>query len=212
MKTLPRIVLPLLAIAVGALAGMWLARDQAVERPPLERATLYPAARSLPDFELTDQHGRPFGPRQLAGQWTLMFFGFTHCPDICPTTLATLATARRELADLPPAQQPQVVLVSVDPERDTVGTLADYTAFFDPAFLGVTGAPQQVTRLTDSVGVAVMPGAPDEYGNYTVDHTAAVFLLSPAGAIVAVFSAPHSPDGITHDYRVILALLDAGAA
>lgn len=212
MKTLARFALPLLVIAVAALAGMWLARGPGTAPPPLERATLYPMARPLPGFELTDQHGRPFGPERLAGQWTLLFFGYTHCPDICPTTLATLAAARRELADLPPAQQPQVVLVSVDPERDTVETLAGYTTFFDPAFLGVTGAPAQVTRLTGGVGVAVMPGQPDEYGNYTVDHTAALFLVNPAGAVAAVFSPPHSPDVITHDFRVILERADGGGA
>lgn len=206
MKTLTRIALPLLVVAAGAVAGMWLARGPADVRAPLEHGTLYPAPRSLPGFELTDQHGRPFGPGRLTGRWTLMFFGFTHCPDICPATLATLAAARRELADLPPAQQPQVVLVSVDPQRDTVEKLAGYTAFFDPAFLGVTGAAPQVARLTDAIGVAVMPGPPDEFGNYTVDHTAAVFLVDPAGAVAAVFSPPHSPDGITHDYRVILGM------
>lgn len=211
MKTLPRVILPLFAIAVGALAGMWLARDPAAARPPLERATLYPAARALPAFDLTDQHGRPYGPQRLLGQWTFMFFAYTHCPDVCPATLAALAATRRELADLPPAQRPQVVLVSVDPARDTVETLAGYTAFFDPTFMGVTGAPDQVTRLTDGVGVVVRPGPPDEYGNYSVDHSTAVFLVNPAGEIAAVFSAPHSPDGIANDYRVILGMAAAGA-
>jgi len=212
MKTITRIALPLLAIALGALAGMWLARGPAPEQPPLEHATLYPAARPLPGFALLDQQGRPFGPQRLTGQWTLLFFGFTHCPDLCPATLATLAAVRRELAGLPPAQQPQVVFVSVDPARDTVDMLAGYIAFFDPAFLGVTGAQQEVTRLTDAIGVAVIPGTPDEHGNYTVDHTAAVFLVSPAGAVAAVFSAPHIPDGIAHDYRIILDTIDGGDA
>lgn len=212
MKTFTRIALPLVAIAAGALAGMWLARGPAAERPPLEHATLYPTARPLPDFALLDQQGRPFGPARLVGQWTLLFFGFTHCPDLCPATLATLAAARRELASLPPAQQPQVVFVSVDPARDTVEKLAGYTAFFDPTFLSVTGAQEQVTRLTDGLGVAVIPGTPDEYGHYTVDHTAAVFLLSPAGAVTAIFSAPHTPDGIAHDYRIILDTIDGADA
>lgn len=210
MKPATRIILPLAAIVVGALAGIWLGRDRAAAPPPLEHATVYPAARSLPDFALTDQRGEPFGPRRLVGQWTLLFFGFTHCPDICPATLATLATARRELADLPLPRQPQVVLVSVDPQRDTVEKLAGYTAFFDPSFLGVTGAPEQVARLTDGIGVAVVAGTPDAHGNYTVDHTAAVFLVNPAGAVAAIFSAPHSPDGIAHDYRLVLERLGGG--
>lgn len=212
MKTLTRVVLPLLAIAAGALAGMWLARDSAGVPPPLQNATMYPAPRPLPAFDLVDQHGRPFGPERLAGQWTLMFFGYLHCPDICPATLATLATARRELAGLPPALQPQVVLVSVDPGRDTVDKLAGYIGFFDPAFVGVTGAPEQAKRLADGVGVVALPGPPDEYGNYSVDHSTAVFLVDPAGAIAAVFRAPHSPDGLANDYRVIVDRIGGGAA
>lgn len=212
MKILTRAVLPLLAIAVGALAGMWLARDSAGVPPPLEHATLYPAPRPLPTFELVDQNGRRFDPQRLVGQWTILFFGYLHCPDICPMTLATLAAARRELADLPPALQPQVVLVSVDPERDTVDKLAGYTTFFDPAFLGVTGAPDQVKRLADGVGVVVMPGTPDDYGNYGVDHSTALFLADPAGAVAAVFRAPHSPDGLAGDYRAILDRIGDGGA
>ena len=212
MKTSTRVILPLLAIAAGALAGIWLARDGDEPQPPLEHATLYPMARPLPDFALRDQQGSPFGPARLAGRWSILFFGYTHCPDVCPATLAALAAARRELADLPPAQQPQVVLVSVDPARDTAGQLAGYTSFFDPAFIGVTGEAQELARLTGGIGVAVIPGAPDEHGQYTVDHTAALFLVNPAGAVAAVFSAPHSPDGIAHDYRTVMARIGGGAA
>lgn len=203
-RTIRLVLLVVVATAAGALAGVWLGRDAAVQQPVLERATLYPAPLPLPDFSLTDQHGQPFDRHRLTERWTLMFFGYTHCPDVCPTTLAALATARRELADLPPAQQPQVVFVSVDPERDTVAKLAGYTAFFDPAFHGVTGTVGDVQRLIESLGVVAVRGREDAYGNYTVDHTASVFLVGPGGAIVASYHGPHAPDAITHDYRVIL--------
>jgi protein SCO1/2 len=202
---------PLQIALVAAVAAAGLAAGYLVGRgpaeppiPELERATLFATPRALPVFSLTDQDGRPFGPAELRGRWSILFFGFTHCPDVCPATLATLAAARRELADLPAAAQPQVVLVTVDPERDTAAQLKAYVAFFDPAFAGVTGAPDAIAALTSQMGVAVRKGARDEHGNYTVDHTAALFLVNPDGALAGIFSTPHTPDGIAHDYRRIL--------
>jgi protein SCO1/2 len=205
-STLKIAVLALIAVA-AALAGMWLARQHAPEPPALEHATLLPVARPLPEFRLLDQASRPFGPERLAGHWSLLFFGFTSCPDVCPTTLATLTAARRELADLPATGQPEVVFVSVDPGRDTPERLAAYLAFFDPSFTGVTGDPAAIARFGEALGVAAIIGPADQDGNYTVDHTAAVFLVNPSGALTAVFGAPHTPDGMTHDYRLVLAYL-----
>jgi protein SCO1/2 len=203
--------LVLLAL-LAALAGMWLARVQApsaaapAESPALalEHATVFPAPRLLPDFELLDQNSLPFGPDRFNGHWSFVFFGFTNCPDVCPTTLATLAATRRELASMAAAEQPEVVLVSVDPGRDKPERLAQYVAFFDPSFTGVTGDPARIRQLSEALGVAVIIGPADANGNYTVDHSATVFLVDPQGRLVAVFSTPHTPDGIAHDYRLIL--------
>lgn len=210
MSSSLKIAMLALVAVVAALAGMWLARLQAppVEPEPralaLEHVTVFPAARALPAFELLDQQSRAFGPGQFTGRWSLVFFGFTNCPDVCPATLATLAAARRELASLPAAQQPDVVLVSVDPGRDTPGRLAEYLAFFDPSFTGVTGDAAQIARLAEALGVAIIIGKADAQGRYTVDHSTNVFLVNPAGAVSAVFGAPHTPDGFAHDYRLIL--------
>jgi protein SCO1/2 len=209
----------LVLLALGAAAtGMWLARTQTSPEPAgagspamaLEHATVFPAPRPLPAFELIDQHSQPYGPDRLKGRWSFLFFGFTHCPDVCPTTLATLAAARRELASMPAEQQPEVVLVSVDPGRDKPMQLAEYVAFFDPSFTGVTGDPAQIRRLSETLGVAVIIGPADANGNYTVDHSATVFLVSPEGKVVAIFSTPHTPDGVAHDYRLILQRLASG--
>jgi protein SCO1/2 len=210
--------LVLVALAAAA-AGMWLARMQAPPAPSeaqsqalaLEHATVFPASRPLPAFELRDQHSQPYGPDRLKGRWSFVFFGFTNCPDVCPTTLATLAAARRELASMPAEQQPEVVLVSVDPERDEPERLAEYVAFFDPSFTGVTGDPAQVRELSQALGVAVIIGPSDANGNYTVDHSATVFLVSPQAEVVAIFSTPHTPDGVAHDYRLILQRLTGGS-
>jgi len=187
------------------MAGMWLARERVPELPELRHATLFPSGRPLPAFGLVDQHGGSFGPERLRGHWTFLFFGFTQCPDVCPTTLATLAAARRELADLPAEEQPAVVLVSVDPQRDTPARLAEYVRFFDPGFTGVTGEADAIAAFTRELGVAVIVGEPDASGQYTIDHTATLFLVGPDGSLAAVFGTPHSPDGIAGDYRRILA-------
>jgi len=204
MPAVLRIAVAVLVAVLAALAGMWLAREQPPERLELEHATVFPAPRPLPDFTLTDHTGAPFGPQRLHGGWHVLFFGFTHCPDVCPSTLAALTSARRQLTDLPPAQRPGVVLVSVDPQRDTPERLAEYVAFFDPEFVGVTGDPAVLAELTRQLGVAVVVGEPDAAGHYTIDHTGTLFLVDPQGRLAAIFGMPHTPDGIAHDYRQVL--------
>ncbi len=198
----------LLLVLVAALAGAataWITIKRPGDPPALEQATMLDVARPLPQFELVDQAGRAFQHASLRGQWTLMFFGFTNCPDVCPTTLAELAEVRRKLKDLPAGDLPAVVFVSVDPNRDTSEALGRYVAHFDPQFLAVTGQPAAIEALTRDLGVAVFIGPPSEDGNYTVDHSAAIFLIDPSAAFTAVFSSPHRADVIARDYRSIVA-------
>lgn len=194
-----------LAAALAGATTAWISLRRPGTPPVLEQATLFDAARPLPEFTLSDHTGRDFRRESLRGQWTLMFFGFTHCPDVCPTTLATLAEVRRQLTDLPIGELPVVVLVSVDPARDTPEALGRYVAHFDPQFLGVTGRPVALEVLTHNLGVAVAIGPVSEDGNYTVDHTAAIFLIDPSAAFTAVFGSPHAADLIVRDYRSIVA-------
>lgn len=197
------------AVAVaGALAGVataYLLTHTESAPPALERATLFEASRPLPAIALQDQSGQDFDLGRMRGHWTLLFFGFTHCPDVCPTTLATLAETRRQLADLPPGEIPEVVLATVDPARDTPAALASYVAHFDPSFTGITGSRESIEALVRDLGVAVMIGEPAADGSYTVDHSAAIFLIDPAAAFTALFSTPHDAATIARDYRRIVA-------
>ncbi|MGE0030016.1 MAG: SCO family protein [Steroidobacteraceae bacterium] len=198
----------LAAVAVaGALAGVatayFLTRTEPAP-PVLERATLFEAPRPLPAIALQDQSERTFDLGRMRGHWTLLFFGFTNCPDVCPTTLATLAEVRRQLADLPPDELPEVVLATVDPVRDTPAALARYVAHFDPSFTGITGSRESIEAFTRDLGVVVMIGEPAADGSYTVDHSAAVFLVDPTAAFTALFSAPHDAATIARDYRRIV--------
>ena len=200
-------VLVAAVIAAGILAGAvgpqyFRQRDAAAAM--LERATLYQEPRPLPEFALVDQDGAAFGTDRLGGRWTFLFFGFVNCPDICPTTLATLAAVRRALADLPAGEQPGVALVSVDPARDTPPLLERYVSHFDPSFIGLTGTPAKLDELAQDLGVAVFVGPEDAEGNYSVDHSAAVFLVDPEARVVALFNTPHDAATIARDYRRIV--------
>jgi protein SCO1/2 len=140
----------------------------------------------------------------FAGHWTLVFFGFTHCPDICPTTLATLAQVKGKLADLPAAEQPRVLLVTVDPERDTPDRLGLYVRHFDPAFLSASGTPESIAAAAAAFGVPYAKVTLPE-GGYTMDHGSGLFVVGPEGGMVAYLSARHDASVISSDYRVIVA-------
>jgi protein SCO1/2 len=132
-----------------------------------------------------------------------MFFGFTHCPAICPATLATLVDVRRRLEPMEAGALPQIVLVSVDPERDTPETLAGYVARFDPSVIGVTGSAAAVDAFASGMGVAHQKIAMSD-GDYMVDHSAFVLLLDPQARLAAVFTPPHSAERLATDYLRML--------
>ena len=142
--------------------------------------------RVVEDVAMTDHFGNPAGLENLKGNWSILFFGFTTCPDICPTTLGVLADAVR---DMP--QPPQVVMVSVDPERDTPARLARYVTAFDPAFVGYAGTFDETVRLAEQLNVAFGKVPGDEPGSYLVDHTASLVLLDPRARYAGFIRAPH---------------------
>jgi protein SCO1/2 len=203
---LRRTLLVLGACLVAALGGALAARHWlAAPAPPVtEAAAVYDAPRPLPPFELVTHDGARFDRASLAGHYTFVFFGFTNCPYLCPTTLAELAQAEKLLADLPPARRPRVVMVSVDPGRDTPAVLARYVPHFDPAFVGATGSDAALTTLASAVGAAYQRG-PEADGSYSVDHTAAVFLIDPEARLAAVFPTPQVARTVAADYRRIVA-------
>jgi protein SCO1 len=199
-------VVAIVAVAAGILLSRALLPRGAGEEPALASGTLLAPPRPLPAVELFDHDGQSFGTGRLRGRWSLMFFGFTSCPDICPVTMSALAQTGKLLADLPEGLRPQVILVSVDPDRDTPERLAGYVKAFDPAFVGVTAAQEVVDDFARQMGVAVAIRKRDgDGGSYNVDHSSAIFLIDPDGAMRALFSTPHTPKLIAEDYRRIVA-------
>lgn len=143
--------------------------------------------RIIPPFELTDANGEPFTLEQLKGQWTVIFFGFTSCPDICPTTLATLSKWHNALSSDIQAQA-QVVMISVDPARDTPEQLREYLAHFNSDFVGVTGELRDIRILADQLNVAFNRTSADE--DYSVDHSGHLVLVNPYGHYHGIFKPP----------------------
>ena len=195
------------AAACAALAGFWLARQLDRAGPQLASGTWLPQPKAVTDFQLTDTTGRPFTRRDLAGAPTLVFFGFTHCPDVCPTTLLKLAQISRQAG----IEGLRVLFVSVDPQRDTPAVLGMYLHAFDRHFQGITGDGRVIAALAANFGVAVsrvdLPG-----GDYTMDHSAVVFLLDRAARIAAIFTAPFDVAAVTADLRRAAPYLGAGRA
>lgn len=185
---------------IAAVAGVWLASRTAETPPVLTAGTWLPEARNLPDFQLTDQTRQDFGRERLAGRPSLLFFGFTNCPDVCPTTLALLS-ALRQKAQL---RTLQIVFVSVDPERDSPAQIQRYLQGFDRDLIGLTGEPAQLETLTSALSALAqrvdLPG-----GDYSMDHSATVYLLNSQAQLVAVFAPPLSRELMLKDLDSVAA-------
>jgi protein SCO1/2 len=172
-------------------------------------ATVLPSPRDLPDFVLRGGDGS-FAKAQLRGHPTLVFFGFTHCPELCPTTLTTLASAQRLLSDLPASEQPRVLFISVDPKRDSPSELAAYSAHFGEMVDAVSGDTANLDRVTAAFGAYyTVPADADPTRGYAVEHAAQVYLLDREGRYIAVFSPPHTAAVIAGDIRRIWTLSGA---
>jgi len=180
-------VVPVAAFAAGAA-------------PPLKAGSFEPP-RAAPDFVLAGSDGGALQLSKLHGKVVLMSFGYTHCPAVCPTTLATLAEARRSLGK--DAGAVQVVFVTVDPERDDVATMRQYVAAFDPSFLGATGKPEALAAVRRSYGVVARKVPLG--GGYGVDHSSSIFLIDREGRLRAQMPYGRDARDFAHDVRLLLA-------
>jgi len=190
---------------VATTAGIWSANiilDRQVNLKELQ-ATRFPVARELAPFTLVDHNNEVFNETTLRQRWSFLFFGYTHCPDVCPTTLSVLNSVAQRLQDVD--ADIRFVFISVDPERDTPEKLARFVSYFNKNFIGVTGTEQQIEQFTRELGIMHMRVAAEENATaYLVDHTASVLLIDPDGRYHAVFSPPLSAGKISDDFRKIL--------
>lgn len=169
-------------------------------------AMMLSTPRRFSDFSLLDHRGNEFTKARLMDKWTLIFFGFTHCPDICPTTLATLNKVITPLKEEEKANL-QVILLSVDPERDTPGKLAAYVPYFNPDFIGVTGNPYEILNLATQLNAVfskVPLKAEGEGNDYTVDHSGNIAVINPMGDYHGFFRPPFEEGSVRVAIRSLI--------
>lgn len=210
----------LVSVAILALfAGFWVAslqnsNDQAKANElaearkkfsPIQGVVITPP-RNIVAPALVKDNGEVFSDNDLQGVWHLLFFGYTNCPDICPVTMGVTAQAKK-LAAANNQTFPQVIFISVDPERDKVEMLTDYVQYFDPDFIGVTGDSELIKALSLQMSVVYMkmPSESDET-DYLVDHSSALLLINPQGKLVAMLNPPHDAKTILKDIQTVINL------
>ena len=201
-KTTPYII-TLIALVLG-FGGSWY--FQSSKPIKLEVGRWYgDQAKTLADFELRDQNNQPLGIEQLKGKWNLLYFGFTHCPDICPISLQAMADMMEAIDDKQVRDDIRVTFVSVDPDRDTPALLKTYVEYFNPSFVGATAPLPELKKLTTSIGIAhKLKKDSDDQTSYLVTHSGAIVLLNPQGELSGLFSAPHDALAMARDMTEII--------
>ncbi|MFC3715735.1 SCO family protein [Luteimonas soli] len=195
-----------LAAGLGLLASQKFFGAQAPTGPAMETVTLFPQPRELPAFSLRQSDGTQLVPGELKGHWTLVFLGFTYCPDVCPTTLAELALAQKQWEALPESTRPRVLFVSVDPERDDPDRIGEYAHAFHRDSLAATADVPALEKFARSLALvfAKVPapeGAPPD--SYTIDHSATIAVLDPQGRMAGIIQPPLQPKSIAADLTAL---------
>lgn len=170
-------------------------QQPSTERPPLE------GARIGGPFALVDGRGRPTTDRSFAGRWRIMYFGYTFCPDVCPTDVQAIGAGLKLVEQEKPALGAQVVpvFVTVDPARDTAPVVRQFTAAFHPRMVGLTGSPQAIAAIEKAYGAYASKGATTAGGGYMMDHSRQAYLMDPAGKPVALIPADQGPRAVADE-------------
>ena len=167
------------------------------------KAGVFDPAQPAPEFALKGSDGAALNLARFKGKLVLLVFGFTNCPEVCPTTLATLAQARKQLGS--DAVDVQVVYVTVDPARDDIARIRQYLAAFDPTFIGGTEAPDTLAAMRKRYGVVAEKIAPKQGNAYGMNHSTSVWLIDRAGKLRAMMPYGHEAKDFVHDIQLLLA-------
>ena len=196
-----------LLAALAAGLGLWAAQTHfappgPTSLPAMRSVTLFPGTRALTPFKLNASDGSTITAATMQGHWTLVFLGFTRCPDVCPTTLQTLGQAEKAWTTLPSATRPRVLFVSVDPDRDTPQHVGEYAHFFGKDILAATADEKTLAAFARSLGMVYMK-VPTKGGDYTIDHSASVSVLDPDGNMAGLIRPPFDPAAIGADLATL---------
>jgi len=202
-RALPMWLIPVAALAAGA--GLWLGGRllSAPASPKLESAVLYAQPRPIPPFHLTQTDGKPLGGEDWLRHWNVVYFGYTNCPDVCPTTLATFKQVWKDLGQRNLTTQVRFDFISVDPQRDTPEHLRQYVAFFSPDFITATGSDEELTPLTRALGL-VYSRTTAANGNIEVDHSGSAVIIDRQGQLVGVFRPPFEAHALSADLVTLI--------
>ena len=201
--------LPIWLILVAALAagsGLWLGSRllNAPKPPKLENAVLYPQPRSIAEFHLTQANGQPLSLADWRGHWNVVYFGYTNCPDVCPTTLATFKQVWKDLGQRDLIKHVRFDFISVDPQRDSRDQLGKYVGFFSPDFIAATGSDEELGALTHALGL-VYSRTTVANGNIEVDHSGSAVIIDPQARLVGMFRPPFAAAALTADLSTLTA-------
>ena len=198
--SLNKIIFFIVFICAALITLLFVSHWRQPIKPPLASndATVFPIAREIQPFTLTATNNAAFTQQDFLNHWTLLFFGFTHCSSICPTTLDLMARAYSQLHSSYPNLQ--VVLVSLDPERDTLNALKKYTASFNPAFIGASGKIQDLRKMQSQFGI-FSAREDASSNNYQIQHTSSIMLINPQGKWAALFRYGMNVDQLVNAYK-----------
>lgn len=188
--------------AVWAVAMFALAGCQPAAQSPVFQATDISGAGFARDFRLTDHNGRIRTLADFKGKVVAIFFGYTHCPDVCPTTLSDFAAALKQLGRQ--AERVQVIFVTLDPQRDTPAILKQYVPAFNPDFLGMYTDADTLKQLAKDYKIVYQRTSVKAADDYLIDHSAGTYIYDPAGNLRLLMPYGSSPEAITHDLRILL--------
>jgi protein SCO1/2 len=191
-----RVLVILILVLVGGAAGMFVGSKMTDK--PLPSVATTPAPNVKP-FALVNQDGQVVSDVTYRGRWLLVFFGFTRCPDVCPTSMIYASNLMKDLGQL--ADTLDILFVSIDPERDTAQALKEYLGHFDGRIIGLTGSPEQIAAITKGYGVYYTKRKLEGVDDYTMDHSTAFYLVGPDGGLRRAYSLQRGEDEMTAEIR-----------
>jgi protein SCO1/2 len=200
----------MLLVFAGFFSGLFVYQHLSANKkidPSEFHGTFLKNPRTINQFNLMGTDEKPFDNASLKGQWTLVFFGFTNCGYLCPTTMAELGKMYRILEEKGVKKLPKVVMISIDPDRDSIDKLGHYVTSFNKSFYGARGNEDLIKSMTREMGIAyakVLSNESDSPDNYDMQHSGAVILFNPQGELNAFFTTPHNAELLAKDYILLV--------
>ncbi|OJA00883.1 hypothetical protein BEV13_01990 [Rickettsiella grylli] len=195
------LIFGIIAFALGIGFNLWHAKKTHIVVPSV--GTMIDTPQPIPEFHLVNGSNQPFTNLNFKGHYSFLFFGFTHCQNICPLTMTLLTQLYSEL-NAEKLTLPQIIFITLDPRHDTPPVVGAYVKAFNPRFIGVTGPSAGIQQLSKQLGVVYLQQDSSSENNIQIDHSGTLYLINPEAQLVAIFSPPHNKANIKQDYKAIV--------